>query len=265
MSARFTDDVVVVTGASGLIGSACVAGFLGEGARVIAIDLEDRLVSGGALSGIPSETFDTDRMLFVGTDLAEEAQIAAAFATAEDRFGPASVLVNNAAVYGRKAYLELDEGDLMRLYRVNVFAPILCGRRAAEAMIANGIEGRIVNLSSTSSQQSDPHSVAYDSSKGAIDSATRAMAVALGRYGIRVNAVGPGEMIKSQEVDNLREPTLLSDFEKRRIPIGRVATPQEVSDAILFLSSSESRGISGTIIWVDGGTLGTWTTPTDKD
>jgi len=265
MPQRFTEDVVVVTGASGLIGSACVAGFLDEGARVVAIDLEDRLALGGALSGIPAETFDTDRLLFVRTDLAEEKQITAAFAVGEERFGPASVLVNNAAVYGRKAYLELNEGDLERVYHVNVFAPILCGRRAAEAMIANGIEGRIVNLSSTSSQQSDPHSVGYDSSKGAIDAATRAMAVALGQFGIRVNAVGPGEMIKSQEVDNLREPTLLSEFEKRRIPIGRVATPQEVSDAILFLSSSDSRGISGTIIWVDGGTLGTWTTPMDED
>jgi NAD(P)-dependent dehydrogenase (short-subunit alcohol dehydrogenase family) len=87
------------------------------------------------------------------------------------------------------------------------------------------------------------------------------MAVALGQFGIRVNAVGPGEMIKSQETDNLRDASDLSDFERRRIPIGRVATPQEVADAVIFLASDAARGISGSILWVDGGTLGTWTTP----
>ena len=91
------------------------------------------------------------------------------------------------------------------------------------------------------------------------------MATALGRYGITVNAVGPGEMTKSQETDNLRDPHDLDAFERRRIPIGRVATPQEVAEAVLFLASTSGRGISGSIVWVDGGTLGTWTTPYDGE
>ena len=72
-------------------------------------------------------------------------------------------------------------------------------------------------------------------------------------------------MIKSQEVDDLREPDDLTPFERRRIPIGRVATAQEVADAVLFLASSGGRGISGSILWVDGGTLGTWSSESFHD
>jgi NAD(P)-dependent dehydrogenase (short-subunit alcohol dehydrogenase family) len=265
MGKRFAEDIVLVTGASGLVGSACVAAFLSEGARVAALAHQHALADGGRYSGIPAETFDSERLLTLAGDLKLDADIESAFSATEEAFGPVTVLVNNAAVYGRTAFADLNREDLLYVYGVNVFGLILGSRRAAEAMIANGIEGRIVNITSTSSQQSDPDSVGYDSSKGAVDAATRAMAVALGQHGITVNAVGPGEMIKSQEVDNLRSPTDLTPFERRRIPIGRVATPQEVADAVLFLASSDARGISGTIVWVDGGTLGTWTTPTQEE
>jgi 3-oxoacyl-[acyl-carrier protein] reductase len=264
MGERFAGDVVMVTGASGLVGSACVAAFLDEGARVAALAHHHGLADGARYSGIPAETFDSERLLTFGGDLELDADIEEAFSATEEGFGPVTVLVNNAAVYGRTAFMDLDRDALMHVYGVNVFGLILGSRRAAEAMISNGIAGRIVNITSTSSQQSDPDSVGYDSSKGAVDAATRAMAVALGQHGITVNAVGPGEMIKSQEVDNLRGATDLTPFERRRIPIGRVATPQEVADAVLFLASPAAKGISGTIVWVDGGTLGTWTTPTQE-
>jgi NAD(P)-dependent dehydrogenase (short-subunit alcohol dehydrogenase family) len=257
---RFRDDVVMVTGASGLVGAACTDSFLQEGARVVALGNRHQLSDGASYSGISTERFQSDRLLFLKKDLSADPEIESAFDETETRFGPVTVLVNNAAVYGRRALLELDRENLTHVYSVNVFAPILLARRAARAMIDNKIEGRIVNVTSTSSQQSDPLSVGYDSSKGAVDAATRGLAVALGPHGITVNAVGPGEMIKSQETDNLRATTDLSPFERKRIPLGRVATPQEVADAVLFLASSAARGISGTILWVDGGTLGTWST-----
>jgi glucose 1-dehydrogenase len=265
MGDRFRKDVVMVTGASGLVGSACVAAFLDEGARVVALGYQHQLTDGARNSGVPAETFESDRLLFLEKDLKLDSEIDSAFSTTEEEFGPVTVLVNNAAVYGRKAFLDLERADLAHVFDVNVFALLLGSRRAAKAMIENGVEGRIVNITSTSSQQSDPLSVGYDSSKGAVDTATRGLAVALGQYGIRVNAVGPGEMTKSQEVDNLRGPTELTPFERRRIPIGRVATPQEVADAVCFLASVDSRGISGSILWVDGGTLGTWATPFAED
>ena len=250
----------MVTGASGMIGSACVAAFLAEGARVVALGHKHRLADGAAIAGIAASDLESDDLLFLKKDLGSDADIESAFVETEERFGPVAVLVNNAAMYGRMAFEDLTREHLMQVYSINVFAPILAARRAARAMIDNDIAGRIVNLSSTSSQQSDPFSVHYDSSKGAIDAATRGMAVALGPHGIRVNAVGPGEMIKSQETDDLRAADDLDAFERRRIPTGSVATPQEVAETILFLSSSAARGINGSIVWVDGGTLGTWST-----
>jgi NAD(P)-dependent dehydrogenase (short-subunit alcohol dehydrogenase family) len=261
VTTRFIDDVVMVTGASGLIGSACVAAFLELDARVVAVGGRNQILDGARNAGIPPSAFASEKLMYLQADLGIDAELERIVAAAEERFGPVSVLVNNAAVYGRRAYQDLSRDDLIRVYSVNVFAPILLSRRVAKTMIENGVAGRIVNITSTSSQQSDPFSVGYDSSKGAVDAATRAMAVALGQFGITVNAVGPGEMIKSQETDNLRSPTALDAFERRRIPIGRVATPQEVAEAVLFLASNAGRGISGSIIWVDGGTLGTWTTP----
>jgi NAD(P)-dependent dehydrogenase (short-subunit alcohol dehydrogenase family) len=261
VGSRFRDDVVMVTGASGLIGSACVAAYLDEGARVVAVGNANRLEDGARNAGVPDAAFATENLLFLQADLKLDSEIARAHDAGVERFGPVSILVNNAAVYGRKAFFDLTRDDLMHVYSVNVFAPILLSLRVAKSMVEREIAGRIVNITSTSSQQADPFSVPYDSSKGAVDAATRSMATALGQHGITVNAVGPGEMIKSQETDNLREPGELDPFERRRIPIGRVATPQEVAEAVLFLSSKGGRGISGSIIWVDGGTLGTWTTP----
>ena len=265
MGDRFRNDVVMVTGASGLVGSACAAAFLAEGARVVAMGNQHSLKDGARYSSIPAESFESDRLLFLKKDLKLDSEIESAFSEAEKEFGSVTVLVNNAAVYGRKDFFDLDREHLTHVFGVNVHGLILCSRRAAHAMVENGIEGRIVNITSTSSQQADPQSVHYDSSKGAVDAATRSMAVTLGGHGIRVNAVGPGEMVKSQEIEDVRDPTDLTPFERRRIPIGRVATPQEVADAVLFLASEDARGISGTILWVDGGTLGTWTTPFSDD
>src|SRR3990170_2493533 len=101
MGNRFSNDVVMVTGASGLVGSACVAAFLDEGARVVALGHKHQRKGGGSLSGVAPAVFDSDRLLFRQTDLKSDSAIEEAFAATEDRFGPVTVLVNNAAVYGR--------------------------------------------------------------------------------------------------------------------------------------------------------------------
>lgn len=252
------DEVVLITGASGMIGSATCATFLSSGSKVVGIGLDDSIRQGAAYSGTPLESFETEKFHYITADLDNALEIERVFTETENLFGTVTVLVNCAAMYRRTPFFDIDQTLLDQVFRLNVSAGILCARRAAKKMISEQVLGRIVNVSSTSSQQSDPVSVHYDTSKGAVDTATSAMAVALGPHGIRVNSVGPGEMTKSQETDDLRDPTSLSDFEHRRIPLGRVATPQEVADVILFLASDLSRGVSGTTIWVDGGTLGTW-------
>ena len=250
--------VVLITGASGMIGAATAAAFLARGAKVVAVGLDDSIRQGAEYSGTSSPVFDTADFHYINADLTTSSEVNRVFSETESHFGAVTVLVNCAGIFRRRRFMDLDAEIIDEVLRINVTAGMLCARRAAETMIRKGIPGRIINVSSTSSRQADAVSVHYGVSKGAVDSATSAMAVALGPHGIRVNGVGPGEMVKPQGSEHVRDARSLSDFEKRRIPLGRVATPQEVADVVLFLSSDLSRGMSGTTLWVDGGTLGTW-------
>jgi NAD(P)-dependent dehydrogenase (short-subunit alcohol dehydrogenase family) len=249
MSARFADEVVLVTGAAGQIGAACVAAFLAQGARVVAVDAAPCSPGG-------------QRALCLQADLTDEAAIAGVFAAAEEHFGSVSVVVQCAAAHGRTPFLELTAANIDRVFAINVRATLLVARAAASAMVAAGIRGSIVNLTSISAVVSHAESVAYEASKGAVSMATRGMAVALAQHGIRVNAVGPGVMVKLQELDAVRDPRDLDAFERRRIPLGRYGTPQEIAEVVMFLASPAAGYVTGEILFADGGALAAWSAAT---
>jgi NAD(P)-dependent dehydrogenase (short-subunit alcohol dehydrogenase family) len=238
---RFDGRVVFVTGAAGQIGSACVRAFAEEGAMVGAVDRD-------SLEGVVSVTADLSR-----PDELEEA-----FSELEGRLGPVDVLVQSAAVIARTPFLDITAANIDHVLGVNVRAILLGGRYAAASLIRRGAhDGAIVNLTSVSGLVSDAESVAYEASKGAVTMATKGMAVALAEHRIRVNAVGPGSMAKFQEMDP-REPFDLDDYEKRRIPLGRLGTAPDISAAVMFLASREAEYITGTTLYVDGGSLAAW-------
>jgi NAD(P)-dependent dehydrogenase (short-subunit alcohol dehydrogenase family) len=114
-----------------------------------------------------------------------------------------------------------------------------------------------VNLTSVSGVVSDAESISYEASKGAVTMATKGMAVALAASGVRVNAVGPGSMAKFQEMEP-REPFDLDDYERQRIPLARLGMPTDITAAVMFLASSEAAYITGTTLYVDGGSLAAW-------
>jgi NAD(P)-dependent dehydrogenase (short-subunit alcohol dehydrogenase family) len=238
---RFADRVVIVTGAAGQIGSACVAAFAGERARVAALDLERPPAGDLALEA----------------DLSVPAQLDAALARVEERLGPPDVLVHSAAVYARVPFLEITPQNIDRVFAINVRAMLLAGRAVAASLVARGAPGAIVNLTSVSDHVSDAESVAYEASKGAVTMATRGMAVALAPHRIRVNDVGPGSMAKFQELP-ARDPLDLDDYERRRIPLGRLGTADDVTRAVLFLASDDAAYVTGTVLYVDGGSLAKW-------
>jgi NAD(P)-dependent dehydrogenase (short-subunit alcohol dehydrogenase family) len=166
--------------------------------------------------------------------------------------------VQCAAAHGRVAYLELTAENVDRIHAINVRAPLLIGSAAGRAMVAAGIHGAIVNLTSISGVVSHAESVAYEASKGAVTMATRGMAVALAPHGIRVNAVGPGVMVKLQELDAVREPGDVDDYERQRIPLGRYGTPAEIAEVVMFLASPAAAYVTGQVLYADGGALAAW-------
>jgi NAD(P)-dependent dehydrogenase (short-subunit alcohol dehydrogenase family) len=244
VAGSFQDEVVLVAGAAGQIGAGCVQAFAREGAKVAAVDVHPTAAS--------------PHVLPVVEDLSGEEGIQRAFAAAEATFGPVSILVQSAAVYAAVPYLDITAHNIDHILAVNVRAILLAGRVAAQSMIAHGITGAIVNITSTSSLLAEGISVGYEASKGAVTSASRGMAIALAPYGIRVNAVAPGSMVKAQESDVTRQPSELDPYEQQRIPLGRLGVPSEIADAAMFLASPASRYITGAVLYVDGGALAAW-------
>jgi NAD(P)-dependent dehydrogenase (short-subunit alcohol dehydrogenase family) len=241
MTPRFERRVVLVTGAAGHIGQQCVETFRQEGARVGAVDLSEAPADASVIA-----------------DVKDEREIERAFAEVEAQLGPIDVLVQSAAVIARVPYLEITGENIDRIFAVNVRAILLGGKVAARSMIDRAAGGAIVNLTSVSAVVSDAESVGYEASKGAVSMATKGMARALAPHGIRVNAVGPGSMTKFQERGEVRDPYDVDAYEHRRIPLARLGAPDDVARAVLFLAAPEASYITGTVLWVDGGSLAAW-------
>jgi glucose 1-dehydrogenase len=238
---RFDGRVVFVTGAAGQIGSACAEAFATEGAKVGVVDLEP----------VPD-------VVSVTADLSRPDELEEALSSLERRLGPVDVLVQSAAVIARTPFLDITAANIDHVMGVNVRAILLGGRFAASSLIGRGSrDGAIVNLTSLSGVVSDAESVAYEASKGAVTMATKGMAVALAPHGVRVNAVGPGSMAKFQEMEP-REPFDLDDYERQRIPLGRLGVATDIAAAVMFLASTEATYVTGTTLYVDGGALAAW-------
>jgi NAD(P)-dependent dehydrogenase (short-subunit alcohol dehydrogenase family) len=161
------------------------------------------------------------------------------------------VLVNNAAVGARVPTVELDAEVVDRLYAVNVRAPLLLIAALVPSMIERRA-GAIISVSSVSAVTGAPRRAAYAATKGAIDAATRSLAMELGRHGIRVNSVAPGAVDTEMWARNRAIPGVIKQTEALT-PLGRSATPDDIADVVAFLASDAARFITGETVCVDGG------------
>jgi NAD(P)-dependent dehydrogenase (short-subunit alcohol dehydrogenase family) len=165
--------------------------------------------------------------------------------------GHVDIVVNNAAVAARLPTVDTDAALIDTMLAVNVRAPLLLIAALLPVMIERR-SGSIINLSSVSGLVGTPRRAAYAASKGAIDAATRSLAMELGPFGIRVNSVAPGVVDTDLWAKNKTIPGVVEGV-NAQTPLGRWATPDDIADVIVFLASDAARFVTGETISPDGG------------
>ncbi len=237
--------VAIVTGAAGGIGRAIARGFGAAGCQVIVNDIDER----GAASVADAINGGGGAAVALVADVSDEAQVRQLFEAVISRFGTLDVLVNNAAlVRTDRHFLEADAGWWRRIIDVNLSSVFLCGQLAATIM-ARKRAGSIINLSSGGATRAHRGNAAYDAAKGGVEALTRAMALDLGPYGVRVNTLVPGS-VDTSGMDEATRAARGGD-----IPLGRVGDPEDLAGPALFLASDAARYITGHRLVVDGGML----------
>ena len=251
ISADFSDETVVVTGGSSGIGRAVAIGFGDAGATVINADVRAEPKDVGAET--PTHEVVEERggtAVFVETDVSEPSQIEAVIEAARE-FGGVDVMVNNAGVHRSLKFLDVAPEDFDFVHGVNLRGAFFGTQLAAEDMIDRGVEGAIVNTSSTTAERAERDHSHYAATKGGVQMLTRSAALELDEHGVRVNAVAPGPIateIREGWADEARGAIEESDG----LP-SRAGIPADLRDAYLYLASEGAGYVTGETVWVDGG------------
>jgi 3-oxoacyl-[acyl-carrier protein] reductase len=240
-SQRFAGKVVLVTGAGHGIGRAVAERFGAEGASVVVNDLHEARAREAAAAIADS--------LPIAADVSNKHAVDAMFNAVLARFGTIDVLVNNAGdIYAARHFLEADEAWWDHVLGVNLKGAFLCSLRAAHVMARKG-SGVIIHVSSGGATKAHRGNVAYDASKGGIEAMTRAMALDLAPYGVRVNAIVPG-LIRTYDISED-----LAAERGRVVPLGRLGDAEDMAGPTVFLATDDARYMTGACLVVDGGVL----------
>ena len=250
----FEGKVAIVTGAAQGIGYAIAERFLREKAKVIIADVDDKVA---AKSEKALQKIGTVR--YVHCNVAERLDVHNLVARAIDEFEQIDILVNNAGIVSGAEFLDLTEEEFDRVMATNLKGAFLCSQAVARHMVDRVAEeeppGSIINMSSVNAVFAIANQVPYSISKGGINQLTKVTSLALAKYGIRVNAIGPGSimsrMLESVAEDPEAKNTILS-----RTPMGRIGDPSEIASIAAFLASDEASYVTGQTIYADGGRLG---------
>lgn len=235
---------VLITGASSGIGLGISKVFAREGAELFLTALGDPGTLNSVAEALRSGGVEVHSACF---DLRDPQQIDQLFQKVAEAFPTLDVLVNNAGTTERRRAEDIDVEHFDRIIETNLRAPILCALRAAKLM-KNG--GKILNISSFQAASPTPHSLVYASSKAALNSVTRSLALEFAHQNIQVNSLSPGWIIvESDPPMTLEEEALYSSF----IPFGRLGKVNDVAEMAAFLASERSQFTTGSEIVIDGG------------
>jgi gluconate 5-dehydrogenase/2-deoxy-D-gluconate 3-dehydrogenase len=246
---RLDGQTAVVVGGAGGLGAAMARGLAEAGAAVTVADADlgraklvaDSIAGGGG------------RALAVGVDAADRGSVERMAAEVEERLGAVDVLVNSAGVTHRCPAVEFPEAEWHRVLAVNLTGVFWGCQVVGRRMLARR-RGSIVNIASIAGQIGLTGTVAYAASKGGVVMLTRALAVEWASQGVRVNAIAPS-WFESNIGDLIHREPGYAERAMRRVPVGRMGTPDELVGAVLYLASAASTMVTGHVLAVDGGTL----------
>ncbi len=244
----YAGKVVLVTGAQQGIGRAMALEFAAAGANIGVNWLDDEDAAQRVAEGVRAAG---RRAFLVQADVGRIDAVKAMVAAVEQGLGPVDILVNNAGVFPRVGFLEMAENDWDFVLGVNLKGACFCAQAVAQRMVAAGRTGSIINLTSGAAFRGSPRGVHYCASKGGIVSMTRQMALELAPHRIRVNAIAPGLTDTAQPRFGMSEEEIAAGG--RAIPLGRIAEPQEIARAAVFLASDSAGFITGQCLHVNGG------------
>jgi glucose 1-dehydrogenase len=245
-----TGRVAIVTGGAKGIGGAIVDRLAAAGATIAIFEIDDEAASAKTAALIARGV----EARWWHVDVSSRSQVESAVAEAEVDLGPAHILVNNAGMIVFGSLLDCEDADWERMLAVDLYGVFVCTQTVGRRMVANGIRGAMVHIGSTASFKPAPSQFAYCVAKAGVKMISDFAAAELVEHGIRSNALAPMGAVTDINRDLLADPAVMQALEAA-LPSGRLATPDEIAAAAVWLCSDDAAYISGSTLLHDAALL----------